>query len=91
MISQGTKAIYFTADWCGGCRRMRPVINKLIAEGYSIDVIDSERDFVGNYKVVTLPTIIILQGELEKERFIGPVEESVLRAVLIKKPKYEIW
>ena len=31
---------YFTADWCGPCKKVRPVVEDMIREGFHIQIID---------------------------------------------------
>jgi len=76
----------FYADWCGPCRRISPVLEK-IAEGNS-DIalrkvnIDKQRDLAKEYNVTAIPRIIIYdkQGG-EVDTVIGSDEQRVRKAV----------
>ena len=35
---------FFNAKWCGPCKQMKPHIEELISEGYSIQEIDVENN-----------------------------------------------
>jgi thioredoxin 1 len=87
------KALYFTSKTCGACKKMAPVIDKLIAEGYQIAIVDTRVDveLAENYKIVSLPTLIIFNGEIEIKRLVGVVSESEIRTVLKKNTDYQIW
>jgi len=87
------KTLYFSAKWCGGCRIMRPIMEKLSNEGYVIEFIefDDSREVARKYSVTLLPTIIVLRGNEEIAKFVGRVSEEQLRSVLPKPIKYEIW
>ena len=37
-------AKYFTATWCGPCKKFRPIMNEIKSEGYSIQFIDIDED-----------------------------------------------
>lgn len=72
---------------------MAPVIEKLRKDGYAIDIIDRDKnsELAKKYGVSALPTIIILNGDIETKRWVGIVSESELRSVLKKFPDYEVW
>jgi thioredoxin 1 len=64
----------FSAEWCGPCKMIAPVINE-IAEAYKgrVDVftvdVDSEQELAVEFDVMTIPTIIIFKGGKVVERF----------------------
>lgn len=67
---------YFTADWCQPCKRTRPIVEELnkdqsLAKFQIIDV-DDNMDLASNFKVTSVPTFILLDGEgKEINRIIG--------------------
>ena len=87
------KALYFTSKTCGACKTMAPVIDKLIAEGYQIAIVDTRQDqeIAESYKINSLPTLIIFNGDTEIKRLVGVVSESDIRTVLKKNSDYQIW
>lgn len=87
------KALYFTSKTCGACVKMAPVIDKLIAEGYQIAIVDTRVDIelAENYKINSLPTLIIFNGDTEIKRLVGVVSESEIRNILKKNSDYQIW
>ena len=62
----------FFASWCGPCRMMHPVVDRLQKEMngrldvYKIDIDDrSMADFVNRYRIASVPTLIIFRrGEI---------------------------
>ena len=87
------KALYFTSKTCQGCKKMAPVIDKLIAEGYQIAIVDTRNDqeVAESYKINSLPTLIIFNGDIEIKRSVGVVAESEIRSILKKNSDYQIW
>lgn len=52
----------FNATWCGPCREMRPVVEKLQQRNYpikSIDI-DENRDLAKRYKITGVPTFVVV-------------------------------
>ena len=34
----------FSADWCGPCRSVQPTVQRLIADGYPVQVVNIDRE-----------------------------------------------
>lgn len=63
----------FWAPWCGPCKMMGPVVDKLAEEGYSVGKvdIDEEMELASKYQVMTIPTLIVFKDGEEVERMVG--------------------
>lgn len=74
------KAIKFGAPWCGPCKVQDKILDELISEGYDIEKIniDDKEELALKYDVMSVPTIIIFDGETEVERFIGLTQKNKL-------------
>ncbi len=76
----------FYADWCGPCRRMGPILEKMAEQNSDITVqkinVDKHRDLAEEYKVTAIPRIIIYdkQGG-EVDTVVGSDEARVRKAV----------
>jgi thioredoxin 1 len=61
-------AYYFTADWCGPCKRVRPIveeINKDSVVKFKIIDVDSEMELVKAFEIKSVPTFIVIKdGEI---------------------------
>lgn len=73
----------FYADWCGPCKMMAPIVEKL-AEKYDGRLkvgkcnIDEEDGLARQYRVMSIPTMMIfVNGEI-KETVIGAVSQKEL-------------
>lgn len=73
--------LYFTADWCNPCQRTKPFAEELISEGANIRFIDadSEIDMVKNFKVLSIPTFILIEDGAEIARTNGAKTKSQLK------------
>ena len=65
--------LYFTADWCNPCKRTKPFADELVSEGENIKFIDadSEPEMIKNFKVLSVPTFILIENESEIKRMNG--------------------
>ena len=65
----------FYADWCGPCKMMSPIIDKIAEENDNIKVgklnVDEGQDIAIKYNVMSIPTIIVFKNGVEFKRFVG--------------------
>ncbi len=76
-LEQGAPMLVdFWADWCGPCRMLAPVIDKL-AEQYDGKVVvgkvnvDEEGELAGRYGVMSIPTVVLFKDGRELTRAVG--------------------
>lgn len=73
----------FYADWCGPCKMMAPVVEKL-AEEFDGKVkvgkinVDEEPELAQKYRVVSIPTFLILKDGEVKETSVGAMSAAQL-------------
>ncbi len=74
----------FYADWCPPCQQMKPVFEELEKdfEGKvsfrKIDI-DSEGGEAAKFKVLSVPTFVIIKDGQEVDRKVGALGEQVMR------------
>lgn len=77
----------FYADWCGPCKMMAPVVEQ-IAEEYSDKCkvgkcnIDDEMELANQYKILSIPTIMIFKNGKPEATIVGAVSKSELTGKL---------
>jgi thioredoxin 1 len=56
---------YFTADWCGPCKKVRPIVQELIKDGHSFQIIDVdiEKELVKKFEISSVPTFILFENK----------------------------
>ena len=77
----------FYATWCGPCKMMAPVVAQL-AEEYEGTVkvgkldIDQNVDIVAQYKIMSVPTFLVIKDGEVKAKLIGAVSKEELVEVI---------
>jgi thioredoxin 1 len=88
-LSSGGKPLFvdFWAVWCGPCRVMDPVVEKL-AEKYSDRIVfgkvnvDEEMNISSRYQVFSIPTFMVFKGGQPMDAVIGAVGEASLERLV---------
>lgn len=75
------KVIVVSAEWCGPCKRMYPIVERLAAEGYDAEVV---YDYDGPSKITAYPTILFLKDGKVLYKNVGVTPERTLRFNLEK-------
>ncbi len=75
-IKQGVVLVDFYADWCGPCRMMTPVLEKVAKEvkGHAtigkLDI-DAAQGIASQFQVTSIPTLILYNHGKEVGRLVG--------------------
>ena len=77
----------FWATWCGPCKIVGPVVEKLAADYDGRALVgkveaDSETALSERYGISSIPTLILFKNGAEIERRVGVVPEAALREIL---------
>jgi len=67
------KFLYFSAQWCGPCRMLGPVMEELNNEGYAVQKIDVDNnpELSQQFGVRNIPTVILTVDGAEVGRKVG--------------------
>ena len=77
----------FWAAWCGPCKMMAPVFDKVASE-MSLQArfakLDTERspEIAGNFNIRSIPTLIVFKNGKEVSRQSGALNEQALRGLV---------
>ena len=76
--------IDFWATWCGPCMRQGPVVEELAEEGYAVGKVDIDQNMAlaQQFRVVSIPTLILFKDGAEAQRFVGLTSKEELKSAL---------
>lgn len=82
-VKSGITLVDFWATWCMPCKMMVPVLNELADELDGkvtigkVDV-DQNQPLAGEFKVRSIPTLVLLKNGKEINRFVGVKDKKFL-------------
>ena len=84
LMSEKPVLVDFWATWCGPCRRQAPIVEELAEEGYAVGKVDVDQEMglAQEYKVMSIPTLIIFKGGKAVKRLVGLTSKEALEALL---------
>jgi thioredoxin 1 len=85
-IEPGTangQLLFFTADWCGACKHMKPVVAELDREGFDIQTlnVDRNRKKAQQYGIRAIPTFVLVRDGKEVRRQSGVSSAEKLKQI----------
>ena len=78
--------LYFTAEWCNPCKKVKPIVEELNRESvdtrFQIIDADSEIDLVKSFEVRSIPTFILIEDGKEIKRVSGAQTKDQLQGLM---------
>ena len=86
LIKEGIVVVDFFATWCGPCRMLGPIIEKLgnsmnNVKFIKVDV-DKHEELARRYGVMSIPTIIFFKDGKEVTKRIGFIPEEGIKEII---------
>jgi len=75
----------FYADWCGPCRALEPMVERLAAETDAVVAkvdVDVNQRLATDYGVRGVPTLVFFAGGEQVDRTVGVPAEATLRSTI---------
>jgi thioredoxin-like negative regulator of GroEL len=75
---------YFTAEWCGPCKKTRPIVEEMKREGFEFQIIDADYEqlLVKRFEIKSVPTFILFENEKEIDRTTGAKTREELQSFI---------
>ena len=83
-IHSGIVLVDFYADWCGPCRMLTPVLEKVAEQVKDKAIIvkldiDKAQKTAANFQVNSIPTLILFKNGKEVGRLVGLRDEKTIK------------
>ena len=82
VIKKDKVIVDFYADWCGPCKMLSPILDKVSKElsldTYKVNVDDVE-EVARRYGIMSIPTVMIFSKGEEVRKHVGFMEEEELK------------
>ncbi len=86
MLSEKPVLVDFWAPWCNPCRMVSPLVDQIAEERSDIKVvkinIDEEAELARQFKIVSIPTLMVMQGGEVVQRTSGAMPKAKINAML---------
>ena len=86
-LSQGLALVDFWAEWCGPCRTLGPIVEKLASHNqqhlkvYKVNV-DDHPGLAQRYEVRGIPTLLLFDNDQLVERIVGVQPAAAIQAII---------
>ena len=75
----------FYADWCGPCRMLSPIVDKIAEEHPEIKVckvnVDEEEELAMRFEVMSIPTLVVIKNGEVVNKSVGALPEARILAM----------
>lgn len=76
------KILKFEAEWCGQCKALAPILNKVLENHTDITLttidIETEEETTLKYNIRNLPTLVFIKDDIEVGRTSGVLTTDML-------------
>ena len=90
IANEPVSVIQFSATWCGPCKSLRPIMEKLSGEYkdrakfFYADIESDALNLGSSCGIRGVPTVIVFKKKTEVDRLVGGVSENAMKAFLDK-------
>ena len=87
LIKEGITLVDFYADWCGPCRMLAPIIDK-ISEDYKDKInvvkvnVDNVREVAIRYGIQSIPTLILIKDGSAVKMNVGFISYDEIKEMI---------
>ncbi|MCI7814237.1 MAG: thioredoxin [Lachnospiraceae bacterium] len=82
--AENTILVDFWATWCMPCKRQGVILEEMAAGGLTVGKVDVDEqpELAAQFRVMSIPTLIIFKGGKEVERLVGLRSREELEQIL---------
>ena len=88
LMNEDAVLVDFFATWCGPCKMLAPIVDEIAQENDDIKVakvnVDENPNIALDYKVMSIPTLVVIKGGKEVSRSVGVVDKKEILEMLSK-------
>lgn len=88
VIKEGKVLVDFYADWCGPCKMVAPIVEKLAGEYEDMNFlkinVDEAPRLAARFEVYSIPTLLLFENGKLTNKQVGYVPEPRLKAFIGK-------
>ncbi|MGR8949854.1 MAG: thioredoxin [Gammaproteobacteria bacterium] len=87
VLSQGLALVDFWAEWCGPCRTLGPIVEKIATQNrgtlkvYKVNV-DDHPALAQRYEVRGIPTLLLFDNDHLVERIVGVQPAAAIQGII---------
>lgn len=82
-IQNGVVLVDFYADWCGPCRMMKPILEKVAGESQDAMIakvdIEEAQKVAASFRITSVPTLILFKDGTEVNRLVGLQDAEAIK------------
>ncbi len=84
--SDKTVILDFYADWCGPCKKMKPIVEAIAEETAGLKLgtinVDDSPELAAKFKVMSIPTLVVMKNGVETAKAVGLRSKSEILKML---------
>ncbi|WP_295632952.1 thioredoxin [Mitsuokella sp.] len=84
--AEGTVLIDFWATWCGPCRMLSPIVDKVASEHTDVKVgkinVDEQPELAQQFGIMSIPTLIVFRNGQKVNESIGLIPKEKVEELI---------
>ncbi|MGI6151516.1 MAG: thioredoxin [Christensenellales bacterium] len=85
-VANGAVVVDFFADWCGPCRMLAPVLEKLAQENSDVAIykvnVDDEPELARRFGIMSIPTMLFFKDGQLIDKTVGALGKPAIQSKL---------